>query len=209
MPFVPKTSGPQDLKTSSRHYDRSMDPRYPTGTFTCDPDVTPEKRARWIAAIGSFPAELKAALAKLPAETLDTPYRDGGWTARQVVHHVADSHINAYVRVRLALTEDAPTVKPYDESRWAELVDARTEDPAVSVGILEGVHRRWHGLLRSLGPDDFARTARHPQHGLITLDWLLQLYAWHGHHHIGHLDIVSGRQQAGATVPSDSRGATT
>jgi hypothetical protein len=172
-----------------------MDPRYPTGPFTYDPEITPEKRAQWIAAIGSFPTELKAALAALPAGELDTPYRDGGWTARQVVHHVADSHINAYVRFRLALTEAEPMVKPYEESRWAELVDARTEDPAVSVGILDGLHRRWHGLLRSLGPDDFARTARHPQHGPITVDWLLQMYAWHGRHHIGHINIVSGRQQ--------------
>ncbi|MEZ5288099.1 MAG: hypothetical protein R2712_25545 [Vicinamibacterales bacterium] len=115
-----------------------MDPRYPTGRFAYDSDVTADKRAAWVAAIGQFPTELRAALGVLSAADLDTPYREGGWTGRQVVHHVADSHINAYVRFRLALTEDAPTVKPYAEARWAELADARTEDPAVSVGILDG-----------------------------------------------------------------------
>jgi len=173
-------------------YHPLMDLRYPTGRFTYDPHVTPEKRAAWVAAIGRFPEELTAALARLPAGRLDTPYREGGWTARQVVHHVADSHMNAYVRFRLALTEDEPTLKPYAEDRWAELVDARTEDPAVSAGILQGVHRRWHALLASLEPSDFARTARHPEHGAITVDWLLQLYAWHGRHHIGHLGLVAG-----------------
>jgi hypothetical protein len=168
-----------------------MDPRYPTGPFAFDPDVTPQKRAAWIAAIGAFPAELEPALASVGPARLDVPYREGGWTARQVVHHMADSHLNAYVRFRLALTEEEPTVKPYEESRWAELIDARTEDPAVSIGILHGVHRRLHVLLRSLGADDFARTARHPQFGPITVDWLLQMYAWHGRHHIGHLKLVA------------------
>jgi len=169
-----------------------MDPRYPTGRFAYDSDVTADKRAAWVAAIGQFPTELRAALGVLSAADLDTPYREGGWTGRQVVHHVADSHINAYVRFRLALTEDAPTVKPYAEARWAELADARTEDPAVSVGILDGVHRRWYGLLASLQPQDFARTLTHPEHGAITLDWLVQLYAWHGRHHLGHLALIHG-----------------
>lgn len=169
-----------------------MDPRYPTGPFTLDPDVTPEKRQGWIGAIGTFPVELHQALAALPADRLDTTYRTGGWTARQVVHHLADSHMNAYIRFRLVLTEDTPPLKPYEEQRWAELRDARTEDPSVSVGLLEGVHRRLHGLLTGLETRDFARTGHHPQHGAVTLDWLLQMYAWHGRHHLGHLRIVAG-----------------
>ena len=136
-----------------------MDPRYPTGRFTYDPNITPEKRAAWVAAIGGLPTELREALAAIPDNRLDTPYRDGGWTGRQVVHHVADSHINAYIRFRLALTESGPVVKPYEESVWAELLDARTEPTAVSVGILEGLHRRLHVLLSSLGP----RTSRAPR----------------------------------------------
>jgi hypothetical protein len=168
-----------------------MDLRYPTGRFSLDSDVTPEKRAAWVAVIGSFPAELRAALDAIPADRIDTPYRDGGWTGRQVVHHLADSHINAYVRFRLALTEEGPVVKPYEESVWAELPDARTEPPAVSVAILEGIHRRLHVLLASRQPGDFARPAQHPQHGTITVDWLLQMYAWHGRHHLGHLAMIA------------------
>jgi DinB superfamily len=170
-----------------------MDPRYPTGRFTYDPDVTSEKRAAWMAAIGSLPTEIREALAAIPADRIDTPYRDGGWTGRQVVHHVADSHINAYLRFRLALTEHGPVVKPYEEGAWAELPDARSEPPSVSVAILEGLHRRLHVLLASLGPEDFARTARHPEHGAITVDWLLQMYAWHGRHHVGHLGLIANR----------------
>jgi DinB superfamily len=168
-----------------------MDPRYPTGRFTYDAEITPEKRTGWVAAIGALPTELRGALAAIPDDRLDTPYRDGGWTGRQVVHHVADSHINAYIRFRLALTERGPAVKPYEESVWAELLDARTEPPEVSVGILEGLHRRLHVLLTSLGPDEFARTATHPDFGPITVDWLLQMYAWHGRHHVGHLKIIA------------------
>ena len=168
-----------------------MDPRYPTGKFSFDPAATPEKRKAWIAAIGALPAELKAVLAALPAGALDRPYREGGWTARQVVHHVADSHINAYVRTRLTLTEDKPTVKPYEEGDWANLLDARTLDPAVSVQILDGIHTRWHHLLQSLEPAQFARAAVHPQHGDVTLDFFLQMYAWHGRHHLGHLKLVA------------------
>jgi hypothetical protein len=170
-----------------------MDARYPIGPFTFEASATPERRAEWVAAIGSCPAELRRALAAIPADRLDTPYREGGWTGRQVVHHLADSHLNAYVRFRLALTEHEPTIKPYAEAAWAELVDARTEDPAVSVAILEGVHRRLDVLLRSLQPADFARTAHHPERGSVTIDWLLQMYAWHGRHHIGHLAAIANR----------------
>lgn len=163
-----------------------MDPRYPTGNFTFNPQATADTRRAAIAAIGSFPAELKAALA---SASIDKPYREGGWTARQVVHHVADSHINAFVRFRLTLTEHNPTVKPYDEGAWAKLADSK-EDPAVSIQILEGLHRRWHTMLGSLTDADWARAAIHPDHGPVTLDWFLQLYAWHGRHHIGHIKLT-------------------
>jgi hypothetical protein len=170
-----------------------MDPRYPTGRFVFTPSPSPEVRAASIAAIGSLPAEMRAAATALLPERLDLPYREGGWTARQVIHHVADSHMNAYIRFKLTATEANPPLKPYDETLWAELVDGKTEDPAVSLGILDGVHRRLHRLLTTLAPADFGRTAHHPDHGPVTLDWLLQLYAWHGRHHIGHLRLVAGR----------------
>ncbi len=165
-----------------------MDTRFPTGKFVFEPNPTLATRRECIAAIGSFPAELKAALA---TARIDQPYRDGGWTGRQVVHHVADSHMNAFVRFRLALTEDKPTIKPYKEAEWAKLADSLTEDPAVSVQILDGLHHRWHRMLESLSDADFARTAVHPDHGPVTLDWFLQLYAWHGRHHIGHLKLTA------------------
>ena len=155
--------------------------------------LTTEQRAALVATIGSFPAELNTAIAALPPNRWDTPYREGGWTARQVVHHVADSHMNAFIRFRWALTEESPTIKPYDETRWAKLPDSTSEDPAASVQILGGLHRRWHRMLEAMTPGDFARTATHPDHGPITVDWLLQLYAWHGRHHIGHLKLVTAR----------------
>jgi hypothetical protein len=163
-----------------------MDPRFPTGKFTFNPNPTPETRKAAIAAIGAFPGELKPAVV---AARLDTPYREGGWTARQVVHHLADSHMNAFVRFRLALTEDRPTVKPYDEAAWAKLPDAKL-DPQVSVQILDGLHQRWHVMLEAMTAADFTREAIHPDHGPRTLDWFLQLYAWHGRHHIGHLKLT-------------------
>jgi hypothetical protein len=164
-----------------------MDPRFPTGKFAFDPAPTPETRRAAIATIGSLPGELKAAMA---GAGLDTPYRDGGWTARQVVHHVADSHMNAFIRFRLALTEDKPTIKPYDEAAWATLADM-TLDPAVSIQILDGLHQRWHTMLLAMSAADFAREAIHPDHGPRSLDWFLQLYAWHGRHHIGHVRLTA------------------
>jgi len=165
-----------------------MDRRYPIGKFTFDPKTSAEKRRAAIAAIGAFPDELKAAAR---TAKFASPYREGGWTGRQVVHHLADSHINAFVRFRLALTEENPTVKPYDETRWAELEDSRTADPAWSVEILDGLHRRWHALLVSLPDGDWSRPANHPEHGPISLDWLLQMYSWHGKHHVGHLKLTA------------------
>lgn len=164
-----------------------MDPRFPTGTFVVDPNPTTESRRQNIAAIASLPAELKAALS---GAGLDKPYRDGGWTARQVVHHVADSHMNAFIRFRLALTEDRPTIKPYNEAEWAKLADMSL-DPAVSIQIIDGLHRRWHTMLLAMSDADFAREAVHPDHGARTVDWFLQLYAWHGRHHVGHIKLTA------------------
>ena len=164
----------------------AMDPRYPTGKFVFNPTPTAEIRRAAIAAIGGFPQELKPALA---SAHLDKPYREGGWTARQVVHHLADSHMNAFIRFRLALTEDRPTVKPYNEAEWSKLPDSQL-DPQVSVQILDGLHQRWHRMIEALSEKDFTRGAVHPDVGPITIDWLLQLYAWHGRHHIGHIKLT-------------------
>lgn len=163
-----------------------MDPRFPTGEFVFNPYPTPETRRACIDAIARFPAELRTAM---DGARLDQPYRAGGWTARQVVHHVADSHMNAFVRFRLALTEARPTIKPYDEAAWAALADAAL-DPAVSIQILDGLHQRWTVMLNAMQPPDFTREAVHPDHGPRTVDWFLQLYAWHGRHHIGHIKLT-------------------
>ena len=164
-----------------------MDPRFPTGKFLFDEAAAADRRRDCIAAIASFPGELKAAMA---GARLDTQYRDGGWTARQVVHHVADSHMNAFIRFRLALTEDKPTIKPYNEAEWAKLADMAL-DPRISIQILDGLHQRWHAMLLAMKPADFSRAAIHPDHGPRTLDWFLQLYAWHGRHHIGHVRLTA------------------
>jgi len=165
----------------------NMDPRFPTGKFVFDPTPDAEKRRECIAAIAAFPAELKAAMA---TARMDQTYRDGGWTARQVVHHVADSHMNAFIRFRLALTEDRPTIKPYNETEWAKLADNRL-DPAISAQILDALHQRWHVMLLAMSEADFSREAIHPDHGPRSIDWFLQLYAWHGRHHIGHLTLTA------------------
>ena len=165
----------------------NMDPRYPIGKYTPPPEVTPAFRQQAISAIEEAPAKLRAAVKGLSEEQLNTPYREGGWTVRQLAHHVPDSHMNAYVRFRLALTEQEPTIKPYEEARWAELEDAKSAPVDVSLALLDSLHERWVRLLRSLKAEDFARTFRHPDHGVRTVDWLLFLYAWHGRHHTAHV----------------------
>jgi hypothetical protein len=150
--------------------------------------MTDARRAACVARIAAAPAALRAAVAGLSDAQLDTPYRPGGWTVRQVVHHVPDSHLNAYVRIRLALTENTPTIKPYEEARWAELPDARTLPIEASLVLLEGLHVRWVALLGGLGAADGARQFHHPEHGrLITVDELIAMYAWHGEHHVAHV----------------------
>jgi uncharacterized damage-inducible protein DinB len=173
----------------------SEDLRYPVGRFKREGAATYAQREHWIQEIEQAPARLRAAVDGLSDARLDTPYREGGWTIRQVVHHLPDSHMNAYVRFRLALTEDNPTIKPYDQSRWAELEDAKRAPIAPSLALLEGLHARWAVLLRSIGADDFARTLEHPEHGTLTLDHLLAMYAWHGRHHLAH--ITSLRERLG------------
>lgn len=163
-----------------------MDPRYPIGRPQFDPDLAPGWRAGWIAEIERLPAELRAAVSSLDDTALDRPYREGGWTVRQLVHHVADSHLNSYVRFRLALTEDRPTVRPYDEKAWAELPDARSLPVGVSLDLLDALHARWAALLRSLAPADFSREFVHPPAREVSLDRALALYAWHGRHHTAH-----------------------
>jgi uncharacterized damage-inducible protein DinB len=164
-----------------------MDVRFPVGNYQMPKEVTPALRQTAIGEIADVPVKLRAAAAGLNDAQLDTPYRDGGWTVRQVVHHVADSHINAYIRWRFALTESEPTIKPYEEANWAKLEDAQNAPPEVSLKLLESLHERWVRLLRSLNPADFSRTFRHPDHGVRTLDWMLFLYAWHGRHHTAHI----------------------
>jgi uncharacterized damage-inducible protein DinB len=172
-----------------------MDARYPVGKYEEPAKVTPELRARAIQEIAATPDKLRAAVKGLNDAQLDTPYREGGWTVRQVVHHVADSHMNSYVRFRLALTETQPTIKPYEESAWAKLEDAAHAPIEVSLRLIEPLHERWVRLLRSLKPEEFSRTFRHPEHGARTIDWLLFLYEWHGKHHTAH--ITDLRKQKG------------
>jgi uncharacterized damage-inducible protein DinB len=174
------------------------DLRYPTGTFTFDPDVTPAKRAKSIAAIREAPALMRAALQGLSDAQIDTPYRDGGWTPRQIAHHVAESHMNAYIRFKLALTETNPTIKPYDENLWAKTPDVAREPVATSVTLLEALHKRWVTLLGTMKPEDFSLTVFHPEHKReMSLDELLQMYAWHGKHHAAHVTSVKGQGAKG------------
>lgn len=166
--------------------------RYPVGRFLLDRHPTPQKRDGWIAAIEALPTRMRKAVEDLDDGQLDTPYRPAGWTLRQVVHHVADSHLNAYVRLKLALTEDAPPIKGYDEKLWAELPDARLP-VAISLDLLDALHARWTALLRSMTDDAFARRWVHPEHGPRDLDFLIQLYAWHSRHHVAHVSSLRER----------------
>jgi uncharacterized damage-inducible protein DinB len=171
------------------------DLRYPIGEFKLPDPITDAQRERWIEEIAEAPAAFRTAVSALAPNQIDTPYRPGGWTVRQVVNHVPDSHLHAYARFKLALTENNPTIKPYDEARWAELSDSRTLGPEVSLTLLEALHERWAALLRSLRPEDFQRTFVHPEFGRpLTLDEALARYAWHGRHHAAHITSVCKRQ---------------
>jgi hypothetical protein len=171
------------------------DLRYPIGKFEAAATLTPSMRVDLMGQIERAPAQLRAAVSGLSVAQLDTVYRPGGWTVRQVVHHVPDSHLNAYTRLKLALTEDEPTIKPYEEARWAELVDSRTAPPEVSLVLLESVHTRWMMVWRSMIPEQFSRRFRHPEHpGMLSLDWMLSMYAWHGRHHVAHVTSLRERE---------------
>lgn len=171
------------------------DPRYPIGKFVPPAQFTNDFREQAIEAIADTPKLLCDAVRGLDENQLDTPYREGGWTLRQVVHHVPDSHVNAYIRLKLALTEPAPVIKPYDEAAWANLVDTTAVPIDVSLNLLEAVHQRWVALLHAMKDDDFRREYVHPETGRHALDHLLALYAWHGPHHIAH--ITSTRTRMG------------
>jgi hypothetical protein len=166
---------------------------YPIGKFAWSGPGSAVDRARRIEEIAAAPAALRKAVEGLADAQLDTPYRPGGWTVRQVAHHVPDSHVNAYVRFKLAVTEDTPTIKPYDEAAWATLADVRAVPVATSLALLEALHARWVALLKSLGEADWARTFRHPELGVVPLEKNLALYAWHGRHHVAHVTALRER----------------
>jgi uncharacterized damage-inducible protein DinB len=170
------------------------DLRYPIGKFHFDGPLTEPQKQTALDAIARTPANLRAAIKGLSEAQLDTPYRPGGWTVRQVVHHVPDSHLNSYVRFKLALTEDEPTIKPYAEDRWAELADTKATPVEVSLTLLDSLHDRWVRLLRSLSPEEWQRTFRHPDLGAMTLEKTLALYAWHGRHHASHITSLRERE---------------
>ena len=168
------------------------DLRYPIGRWST-PDADPATMAARVDDIAALPAALRAAVGGLDGAQLDTPYRDGGWTVRQVVHHVADSHMNAYVRVKKALTEPGAPIAAYEEARWAELPDSRLE-PEVSLQLLDALHVRWVATLRALSPADWEKTYAHPEMGQVTLRQALGIYAWHGRHHTAHVTGLRERK---------------
>jgi hypothetical protein len=168
--------------------------RYPIGPPQLPTaPLTAAERAVYLQQLAELPAQLTAAARQVGGERLQLPYRPGGWTGRQVIHHVADSHLNAYVRCRLALTEDNPTIKPYEEAAWAELPDVAATPITVSLALLEGLHSRWLALLHHLSEAQWQRTFYHPgSQQTLTLDQTLALYAWHGRHHVAHLQLLAG-----------------
>ncbi|HEX5970392.1 MAG TPA: bacillithiol transferase BstA [Gemmatimonadaceae bacterium] len=168
------------------------DPRYPIGRADRRPVLTADERRSAIDALAAAPAGFRAAVRGLTDAQLDTPYRPGGWTVRQLVHHVADSHLNAYTRFKLGLTEDNPTIKPYDQDAWVTLADS-TMPVAVSLDLLDALHARLVALLRTAPPDAFSRTIEHPENGPMTLDQMLGVYSWHGRHHAAHITTLRER----------------
>jgi len=171
----------------------SDDVRYPVGKWVRETSIEPGRRQALIDQIARLPGLMSAAVAGLTDEQLDTPYRPGGWTVRQVVHHVPDSHLNAYVRCKLAITEDTPAVKTYDEVAWSKLSDVMTTPVSTSLALLASLHSRWVIFLKGLGPADFARGTKHPDWGTMTVDDYIQQYAWHGRHHTAHITELAKR----------------
>ena len=167
--------------------------RFPIGQFTKPDIVTNEQFNNYVDQIEQLPFELRETVAGLSDPQLDTPYRDGGWTVRQVVHHLFDSHVNSYTRLKLALTEENPTIRPYDEASWAELDDAKLAPIELSLGLLDGLHTRWVTLLRKLTPEQRKRTFNHPESGIWRLEQNTGMYAWHGKHHTAHINGLKKR----------------
>jgi len=174
---------------------QEIDPRYPIGRFKRQEAISAEDRTNAIAALAGMPGLLKTALQGLDRDQQDTPYREGGWTVRQAVHHIADSHMNAFMRLRLALTEDWPTIKPYDEKAWAMLRDSTGAPVGWSLDLLESLHARWVMVLGSLTEEQWGRGLNHPENGPMTIDFKTQLYAWHSKHHVAHITRL--REQKG------------
>jgi uncharacterized damage-inducible protein DinB len=170
-----------------------MDLRYPVGQFDNSEPITAESRNKFIDEIEETPRGLRDAVAGLTDEQLETPYRPGGWTVRQVVHHLPDSHLNSYMRFKLAATEEQPLIRTYHEERWAELSDARTGPIDISLDLLETLHRRWVLFLRSLSEQELARTFQHPEWGSVDLSKAIAMYAWHGRHHVAHITALRER----------------
>lgn len=170
-----------------------MDLRYPIGEFDLKTIVTAEHRQTLIDQIAEAPAKLRAAVSGLNEEQLATPYRPGGWTVRQVVHHVPDSHLNSYLRFKLAMTEEQPQIRTYHEERWAELSDAKNGPLEVSLNLLDWLHQRWVLFLRSLKEEDFKKSFHHPEWGVVSLDKAMAMYAWHGRHHVAHITSLKER----------------
>jgi DinB superfamily len=167
---------------------------YPIGKFHFEGTLTDDQNRALIGEIAEAPANLRAAVKGLSEAQLDTPYRPGGWTVRQVTHHVPDSHMNAYVRFKLALTENEPAIKAYEQQLWAELPDTKETPIEVSLAMLDSLHDRWVRLLRSITPEQWKRSFRHPELGLVTLERNLALYAWHGKHHVAHVSELRKRE---------------
>lgn len=172
------------------------DPSFPIGRFVRQDTYTDAERADLIARIGSQPARLTAALDTLDEQDFAAPYRPGGWTVGQLVHHMADSHVNAFIRVKLGLTEHEPTIKPYDQDAWVQLADANTLSPHVSVALFAATHIRLHTVLQSMSAEQFTRRIMHPENGWMTLEQVAAMYAWHGNHHIAHLNNYSAFYRA-------------
>lgn len=170
-----------------------QDLSYPIGKFHFQGTLTDDQKRALIGEIATMPASLRSAVEGLSQAQLDTPYRPGGWTVRQVTHHVPDSHVNAYVRFKLALTENDPAIKAYEQQLWAELQDTRDTPVEVSLALLDSLHDRWVRLLRSITPEQWKRTFRHPELGSVTLERNLALYAWHGKHHVAHITELRKR----------------
>ena len=167
--------------------------QYPIGKLSYNGPLTAEQRKQCIEDIAAAPKNLRAAIAGLNPEQIETPYRDGGWTVRQVVHHVPESHMNAYIRFKLALTEDEPTIKPYEEDRWAKLPDVQSTPLEVSLSLMDLLHDRWVRVLKAINPEEWKRNFKHPELGVVPLEKNLCLYSWHGRHHVAHITELRKR----------------